>query len=197
MTNEEWDALTPKGRWDIMVAQRGPDCLHSDTLKWFTTSVIRAQVSKVLRAWGGSALINSDLSAIILPNSRIAAKSGSSGMASFDYSHFLDHIYQAAMHLHLPVGIIRADTWHEAMLLGEKTGNLATVADKLLSGLSAEELDQQPAFKELKRHRDQYLVKRYAGWSDPPPMPTLDLSALLNKKAKTKKQEKGVTGENL
>src|SRR3990167_9321895 len=49
-TKERWDLeLNDKGKWDVMVAMRGPDSNYGETLKWFTTSVIRGRCRRAFR----------------------------------------------------------------------------------------------------------------------------------------------------
>jgi hypothetical protein len=64
LSTKEWDAFTPKQRWDVIVALRGPDVARSEIIKWFTTSVIRGKMREVMRVGGQ---VNNDLNLIILP----------------------------------------------------------------------------------------------------------------------------------
>lgn len=74
ITQKEWDALSPKQKWDSIVGLRGPDVSPSDVIKWFTTSVIRARLSGVMRVGGQ---VNQDLNLVIIPSgSLIARKTG-------------------------------------------------------------------------------------------------------------------------
>lgn len=66
LTQTEWEAFTPKQKWDVIVALRGPDVAGSETIKWFTTSVIRGRMRQVMRVGGQ---VNTDLNLIILPSS--------------------------------------------------------------------------------------------------------------------------------
>jgi hypothetical protein len=173
MTKEQWDKLGSKPRWDIIVAQRGPDTQNSSTLKWFTTSVIRGQVGDVMRAFGGSALLNEDLHAVVLPAGRVT-------MGQFDVGHFLEHINSAANWLGIPVVYTRADVWTDVMKGNEY--NLLQSCEKLIAGVG-EEL-QDPGYKELCRHRDEYLVKRYRRIPVEPPVDLAAESSPKPKKAK-------------
>lgn len=153
MNRDQWDALTPKGRWDIIVAQRGPDSKAGDVLKWFTTSVIRSEVGQILRAWGGSALVNDDLKAIILP---AGPPTGKKGIDGFDWSHFLEHIHSAATYLGLPIGHVSSELYYEAIT----ERNLYAAA-----AMMSKEFDVAESYKpfvEFMRHRDQFLKPRYA-----------------------------------
>jgi hypothetical protein len=181
ITQAQWDALPPKGRWDIIVAQRGPDSKASETLKWFTTSVIRHQVGHILRAFGGSALINDDLNAVILTDGRIQGKKGIHG---FDWSHFNDHIYQAAKWLELPVVLLGSDAYIDAM---EDSTDPHQAITKIIKAWETRYKGEyqgagyKTAMKELVRHRDEYLIPRYAPHliPAPKPEPTPDLSGWM------------------
>lgn len=59
-----WAGLTEKQKWDSIVGLRGPDLGPSSTIKWFTTSVIRARLSGVMRVGGQ---VNPDLNAVVVP----------------------------------------------------------------------------------------------------------------------------------
>ena len=64
MTPEQWKTLPDKARWDITVTLRGPDSRYGETIKWFTSSVIRGQVVEIFNTHG---LVNPDLHLVILP----------------------------------------------------------------------------------------------------------------------------------
>lgn len=61
----EWNRLTPKQQWDTIVALRGPDFRGSETVKWYTTSVIRGKMRKILRVGG---TVNTDLNLVVIPS---------------------------------------------------------------------------------------------------------------------------------
>lgn len=95
ITQEEWDKMEGKARWDSTVALRGPDLVHSDTLKWFTTSVIRFRLSKIMRVGG---MVNNSLGFVVLPSDHYSIKT-----EHFDATHFLNHVREAACWLGVPV----------------------------------------------------------------------------------------------
>lgn len=97
MTKAEFKQLSKKQRWDILVALRGPDLIGGDTLKWFTSSVIRAHVQEIVRPEGGSALINSDLKVIPM------SYGNGGGFGGFDLNHFAGHVIEAASIIGIPV----------------------------------------------------------------------------------------------
>lgn len=103
-----WEELSGKGKWDVQVALRGPDAENSDTMKWFTTSVIRGACSKVMRVGG---LVNDSLGFVLLPSGdgpRITTH-------GFNYHHFFTHVREAAGWLDIPVITIPATVWWKIM----------------------------------------------------------------------------------
>lgn len=147
MSLEQWSNLSEKAQWDIKVALRGPDSYYGETLKWFTTSVIRGRVRKVFRVGG---TVNSDLKLVVvsvLPHKEIREKT------QWNCHHFMDHIRAAASHMGLPQLFVPEDLWHETMQMSSPIEAI----DKLVK-----ELDGSPGLAkvspalltELKRHRD-------------------------------------------
>ena len=116
LTKSEWFSLSEKAQWDIKVALRGPDSCYGETLKWFTTSVIRGQCADVFRVGG---LVNPDLKLVVLPygtpGSKVNSAFREAGKVSWNYEHFVDHVSSAAVHLGLDRLHIEADLWHSAM----------------------------------------------------------------------------------
>lgn len=105
LTDEEWAALDGKARWDSIVALRGPDVVNSQTVKWFTSSVIRHRLSGVMRTGG---LVNSRLPFVVLPSGQVALPADRRG---FDYQHFSSHIYEAATWLKVPIAYVSGEAW--------------------------------------------------------------------------------------
>ena len=109
-TKEQWDALPPKGKWDVQVALRGPDLPAPSVIKWFSTSVIRGKMKEVTRVGG---LVNDSLNLIILPSDakffkvpsdlkeKVIIQMGFSPF--FDQHHFWEHVRVAATWLGIPV----------------------------------------------------------------------------------------------
>ena len=116
MNREQWDSLSDKGQWDIKVALRGPDSYFGETLKWFTTAVIRGQMKEVFHV-GGS--VNSDLKLVILPRSSHYSEEPSTesqhGKFSWNSSHFIEHVRQAADWMGIPVLKIPRELWNQTM----------------------------------------------------------------------------------
>jgi hypothetical protein len=92
LTQAEWDAFNGKARWDSIVALRGPDLIGSETLKWFSTAVIRWRLSGVMRVGG---LVNNRLPFVVVPGHSLGRK-------PFDLSHWSDHVITAASWLSIP-----------------------------------------------------------------------------------------------
>ena len=105
MTPTQWANLPDKGRWDIMVALRGPDAPSPEVMKWFTSSVIRGQVREVFNSHG---LVNSDLQLVVLPT-------GYGKSNGWNREHFCSHIHSAAGWLGLPVLSVECKVWIDAM----------------------------------------------------------------------------------
>jgi hypothetical protein len=106
LTQEQWDALDGKGKWDSTVALRGPDLQNSSTLKWFTSSIIRYRLSGIMRVGG---LVNNEIPFVILPdglNIRIP---------NFDAHHFLSHVYEAAQWLGIQQVYIGCELYKKLM----------------------------------------------------------------------------------
>ena len=115
MTKTQWGALSEKAKWDIKVALRGPDSSYGETLKWFTTSVIRGQMRDIFRVGG---LVNHDLSLVIVPGGRsekVDRLYSEIEHYAWNYHHFIDHISTAAEHLGVPIMRIEPDLWHKVM----------------------------------------------------------------------------------
>lgn len=109
MTVKAWEALTPKQRWDVIVAMRGPDCRNSEPIKWVSTAIIRHAMRDVIRVGG---LINPYLKAVFYcPN----LPKGVKGEATFDPHHFSTHVEEASEILGIPYLMIPADIWWPAM----------------------------------------------------------------------------------
>lgn len=125
LTNEEWEKMSGKARWDSIVALRGPDLIGSDTLKWFTTSVIRYRLGQVMRTGG---LVNSHLGFVVLPEGCYTTKS----TKPFDVGHFLNHVAEAATWLSVPIAWCSQDIFGK-ILSGEHYTKVYAVLEKELS----------------------------------------------------------------
>ena len=124
ITQECWDGLSPKGKWDIFVALRGPDCRGSDRIKWFTTSVIRGAMKDIIRVGG---LINYYQPFVILPQGPMteAPLDVSPSCLQWDYSHFFQHVEEASYQLGLGRVMIPAKDWIKIITLrGVSMGKL-------------------------------------------------------------------------
>ena len=105
MTKPQWEGLNGKQRWDVIVSLRGPDCQHSDSIKWVTTSVIRWALHTVMRVGG---TLNEDLRAIIIPSDpwsleKEARQCHPSRVMCWSPQHFFQHIQEAAQVCNVPV----------------------------------------------------------------------------------------------
>ena len=157
MTKSGWADLSDKAQWDIKVALRGPDANFPETLKWFTTSVIRGQVREVFRVGG---LVNADLNLVVLPYGSLEEEDSSYPPQPFrwNYDHFFTHVQEAAFHLGVPKLQLPGQTYRRIMLI-----NSATKAAKEMIAASeaegAEFLPYSPkslfspaGIAEIKRH---------------------------------------------
>ena len=118
MTKTKWTELTPKQQWDVYVALRGPDCQHSDPIKWLTTAVIRWAMGGIMRVGGA---INADGGGVIVPadchtlDDKIRATQGGLSALSWSSTHFFSHVTEAAMILGLPVYVIPPEVYFKAV----------------------------------------------------------------------------------
>lgn len=175
MNREHWEGLSEKGQWDIKVALRGPDSYFGETLKWFTTAVIRGQVREIFRV-GGS--VNSDLKLVILPKGYTYDNSGPEQATRFSWnaSHFIEHISQAATWLGIPVLKIPRDLWNQTM----QRSSYVQAAKEILAYLQSKQAKdeeeeatspspfgssyrrgQSAQIKELERHYMEVLGGKY------------------------------------
>lgn len=153
LTASQWNRLSEKAQWDIKVALRGPDANYGDTLKWFTTSVIRGKVSEVFRVGG---LVNHDLNLIVIPRGKkwgdpapVQEAYRKVGYLGWNYHHFIDHIKQAAAYLDLPELPIPAELWHRLMQGQSARGS----GEELLTYLlTTDDSYLAPHQDELQRH---------------------------------------------
>src|SRR5438874_6578787 len=112
LTKSKWESLSDKEQWDIKVALRGPDCHNSETIKFYTTAVIRAACMKVFRVGG---TVNPDLGCVIVPSWGYGIKKiipeWQNQPGSWNYQHFLQHIEEAAEILSIPILRAPAEAW--------------------------------------------------------------------------------------
>ena len=162
MTKTRWEDLNGKGQWDIMVALRGPDCQYGETVKWFTTSVIRGHMRGIFRVGG---LVNPDLKIVVLPagdTGSASEKFDAAGKYGWNHRHFCEHVATAAMWIKIPILCIEGDLWHKAMSKGS-TVNAAELIFEAATKARGEEAKEDPyifrrglyapeEIKELKRH---------------------------------------------
>lgn len=114
----EWEGLSGKAKWDSQVALRGPDLVNSQSVKLFTTSVIRFRLSKIMRVGG---LVNEWLPFVVIPDSPEVGISRSKH--EFDWCHFLGHVHEAAEWLGIPRCSIPAADWKRIILAGSNYTN--------------------------------------------------------------------------
>lgn len=125
---EDWKALNSKGKWDILVALRGPDSRDSGTLKWFTTAVIRAKSWKLFKPEGGSAVVNYKLPCVIMPEGYHLPLTISGKLISrFDFNHFFQHVDEAAHLMSIPVHYIDPDVYLAACLTGSQIAAMSII----------------------------------------------------------------------
>lgn len=116
MTKEEWKGLSKKAQWDVLVSLRGPDIKGSETLKHFTTGVIRKAMSNLIRVGGQL----SDLGFVVVPTPGMNVFYGVGGPVRVDLDHFALHTYEAAEILGVPIVCVPGDVW-EAMVVSGGT----------------------------------------------------------------------------
>jgi hypothetical protein len=146
ITPAEWNKLSEKAQWDIKVALRGPDTYRAETMKWFTTGVIRGRCRKAFRV-GGS--VNPDLKLVVLPDGYQKTKDAPNAWNS---GHFLDHIQTAAAWLNVPVLFVPMDAWYAATQIDS-----IRIAGAELVKAAASTSDPE-LIAELKRHLKSGLV---------------------------------------
>lgn len=109
-SSAEWAKFGNKKKWDCLVALRGPDLVDSQTLKWFTSSVIRHKLIEITDSHG---LVNHVLPFVVLP-------SGYEGtIGKFDGSHFAQHVGEAAQYLDIPICWVTKNFWTTHVVSGE------------------------------------------------------------------------------
>lgn len=106
ISKEEWDAMSPKAKWDSIVALRGPDYTKGQALKYFTTSVIRHRLSGVMRVGG---VVNSEYPFVVLPSD------GGTDLEKFCLTHFIGHVQEAAIWLKIPALYTSQTHWEEIL----------------------------------------------------------------------------------
>lgn len=156
ITKTQWESLSEKEKWDVQVALRGPDCHNSENIKFYTTAVIRATVSRVMRVGG---TVNGDLHIILFPywgmGIRKLIPSWRDQPFTWNYGHFFEHVELAAHVLEIPRLPIDAAAWFEAV---EKGSNQIDTGIRMYKSLSKEET-QTPQGLELYRFLERYLPK--------------------------------------
>lgn len=151
ITKTFWEALNEKAKWDVKVALRGPDSYYGETLKWYTTSVIRGHMRKVFRVGG---TVNSDLKLVILPLSSYGGNPIKKDKTSWNCTHFIEHVETAAVWLKIPVIHIPPTLWHEVMSTEDIAGAGRTILKKMEEIAKAEDYGSYytPRLEELRRH---------------------------------------------
>lgn len=121
-TKEAWKKLSGKERWDVIVAMRGPDTRNEGALKWFVTGPLRAKMWPILKADGGSALVNKDLNLIVVPTGTIGPQEMIGNLllppnfALFNLDHFIQHAREAAGILGVPILYVPRQAWLKGMV---------------------------------------------------------------------------------
>lgn len=166
LTKEGWKELGPKAQWDVQVALRGPDCNNSETIKWFSTAVIRGHVRNVMRTGGTN---NTDLHLVIIPEGwqylplynsedKELKKTlrAQHPLLFWNASHFLQHVIEAAQWLSIPMGWVESEVWIKgSMLHATEMGKLLILSMKKLDINSKENIE------ELERHMKTFERKPY------------------------------------
>jgi hypothetical protein len=121
-----WDALPGKGKWDSVVALRGPDLKGSDLVKMFTTSVVRHRLSGVMRVGG----LVSHVGCVIVPSAALYKTD------KFDDQHYFQHVREAANWLEIPIAMSDAATYKAAL----DSGSVHAAADIFLRAIKEEKM---------------------------------------------------------
>lgn len=150
LNKAEWEGLSDKARWDIQVALRGPDSYYGETIKWYTTSVIRGHVRKVMRVGG---VVNEDLKVVVLPGSTRGMNT--KDRDGWNASHFVEHIRQAATWLNIPILTIPGDMWFTLM----REDSLASMGKQALEYLQEQAKDEPKSSSRFVRVNDPKAVK--------------------------------------
>lgn len=132
MDRATWDQLPEKAQWDIKVALRGPDSYFGETLKWFTTAVIRGKCRGAFRVGG---TVNNDLNLVILPK-HVMGSSIHQRLGKFTWNaeHFVDHVRVAANWLNIPVLKISEDLWYKVMQYDYSALAAKEILEKMKTG---------------------------------------------------------------
>lgn len=156
ITKAQWDALSEKEKWDVLVALRGPDCHNSENIKYYTTAVIRATVQKIMRVGG---TVNQDLKIVLVPHwgpgLRKLIPSWRDLPYAWNYRHFFEHIEGASHVLGIPMLLIDASQWFDAI---EKGSNYIDSGIRMFKSLTPAE-SATPEGLELARFLERYLTK--------------------------------------
>lgn len=181
ISQEEWKRFNDKAQWDIITALRGPDINSSDTIKHFTTGVIRYRMINVTATHGS---VNGDLGVVVLPDhipsyheegidlgwrgrpvEKDKHKAKYPHIAFWSAEHFLQHVREAAEYLHIPIVWCPGKVWEAAMCEPVRVAGkmiLTAIEDKIAEEERAHAEYQQEQNKALKQaiaDGDVYTVK--------------------------------------
>ena len=159
LSKTDWEGLNDKARWDIQVALRGPDSHYGETIKWYTTSVIRGYCRKVFRVGG---LVNDDLKLVVLPEDarRPTTGRGTKDRDSWNAAHFIEHVQAAANWIGIPIIYLPVELWFSLM----QQDNIGRTGKQILEYLKTLPVEESPVrrlrpnmdsaknSKELERH---------------------------------------------
>ena len=154
MTKSQWEDLSGKQRWDTLVALRGPDCQHSENIKWFSTGVLRWSLHTVIRVGG---TLNQTFKHILVPSEinlteRLIRATSSLSTLAWSPTHFFQHLREAADVCGINVYDIPSDVYWEAMA----EGDVARATARL--GLWAEQFARTSAYRTLAEDLTQHCV---------------------------------------
>lgn len=174
ISEEAWSQFSGKAKWDCVVALRGPDLVYSANLKWFTSSVIRYALSKVMRVGG---LVNTSLPMVILPEND-AWGGYQVPKGNFDGGHFLGHILEAAEYLSIPIAKVPAETYNLVYQPGQhyydlelkfyqvmEAGPTKTTLGKLLA-LRGNRIDLADALTEKPSAPQEFILEEEGGQNE-------------------------------
>lgn len=183
ISEDTWKQFNHKMQWDIITALRGPDIRYSDTIKWFTTNVIRHRMMNITNTHGS---VNEDLGLVVLPspfpsyiergmeatnpvveeNGRKRRSKPENPIPLFAYwgaDHFLQHTAEAAEFLGIPILYCPLEIWEKAM--GERYYQAGIT---MLEGLKELAKEKEKAAKDAEENPDapfidSKILLQYAG----------------------------------
>ena len=113
LSKEFWNNLSEKAQWDIKTALRGPDCFHSEHIKFWTTGVIRYACRDAFRVGGSQ---NDKISFVLAPSGALTGMIQPEHIPfGWNWTHFAQHVRDAAEYMNIPVVMVKSDLYLQAV----------------------------------------------------------------------------------